>query len=76
MEQDWIKAIPSLPATTMGRFTEEVQKWIKTNNQQRLQKDKAVQGSSDTDSAIDRLVIDEEGEGPHPDCDETTGNPV
>ena len=38
MEQDWIEAIP-VSLLQQWEITEEVQNWIKTHNQQRLETD-------------------------------------
>ena len=65
----------SLPTATMGDHSRSAEL---DENQQPAEvgERQAVQGSSDTDSATDRLVINEDGEGPHPYCAEVTSNPI
>ena len=65
----------SFPTTTMGDHSRSAE-LDQNQPQAEVRTRQAVQGDSDTDSAAERLVINENGEGPHPDCDETTGNPV
>ena len=75
MEHCWIEVIPA-SLLQQWEISEEVQNWIKTNNQQRLEQDKLYQKIQIADVEVERLVIDEDGGRAHPDGDEVTSHPI
>ena len=75
IEQDWIEVIP-VSLLQQWEITEEVQNWIKTYNQQRLEQDQLYKEVVTQDSDAETLIIEEDSTGPYSDLAKVTSNTV